>query len=75
MHANFIVNNGGATAEELSRRHVRERVREDSGVRLELEVTLMGKLGGRLELNRRVQPWWRMGSGALFGKHEGRICA
>lgn len=45
VHANFIVNNGSATAEEVITliRHVRERVREDSGVRLEPEVTLMGK--------------------------------
>ena len=45
MHANFIVNNGGATAAEIV--HLialaRRRVREQFGVELELEVELRGE--------------------------------
>lgn len=45
MHAGFIVNIGGATAEdvlELARR-VRERVLEQSGTELELEIQVVGE--------------------------------
>lgn len=45
QHANFILNQGGATAADvislISR--VRERIRESNGLILEPEVTLMGK--------------------------------
>lgn len=44
-HANFIVNEGGATAaqvEELIER-IRERVERDAGVRLDLEVRIVGE--------------------------------
>lgn len=44
VHANFIVNSGGATASDVVRliRRVQNRVEEHSGVRLELEVRLLG---------------------------------
>jgi UDP-N-acetylmuramate dehydrogenase len=44
VHANFIVNEGGATADEVMRLidTVRERVFRVHGVRLELEVQLVG---------------------------------
>ena len=44
MHANFIVNTGGATAADVVAliARARRRVREDFGVRLELEVELRG---------------------------------
>ncbi|MFQ5811380.1 MAG: UDP-N-acetylmuramate dehydrogenase [Armatimonadota bacterium] len=43
-HAGFIVNRGGATAADVIRLidHVRETVAERTGVRLELEVRIMG---------------------------------
>ena len=43
-HANFIVNRGGATACDVLRlvRRVRDRVLDESGIRLELEVKLVG---------------------------------
>ena len=45
LHANFIINEGGASAEEVIAliRRVRERVKETNGLLLEPEVTLMGK--------------------------------
>jgi UDP-N-acetylmuramate dehydrogenase len=45
QHANFIVNRGAATAADIEAliRYVRERVAEDSGVRLEPEVRLVGR--------------------------------
>ena len=45
VHANFIVNRGGATAEEVIGliRRVRSKVRDSSGVVLEPEVTLLGR--------------------------------
>ena len=44
-HANFILNQGGATADEVISliQRVRDRVRESNGLVLEPEVTLMGK--------------------------------
>lgn len=44
-HANFILNQGGATAGEVISliRRVRERIKESNGLLLEPEVTLMGK--------------------------------
>ena len=53
-HANFIVNRGGATAVEVLRliERVRERVREQSGVDLELEVN--------------VAEAWKAGAGRLL---------
>ena len=44
-HANFILNQGGATAGEVISliQRVRDRVRESNGLVLEPEVTLMGK--------------------------------
>ena len=45
VHANFIVNRGEATAEEVIGliRRVRSKVRDSSGVVLEPEVTLLGR--------------------------------
>jgi UDP-N-acetylenolpyruvoylglucosamine reductase len=45
MHANFILNKGGATADEVISliQRVRERIRESKGLTLQPEVTLMGK--------------------------------
>ena len=48
-HAGFVVNNGGtAKASDVMRLidYVVEKVYEDSGVRLEKEVRLVGKFGG-----------------------------
>jgi UDP-N-acetylmuramate dehydrogenase len=47
LHANYIVNTGGGSAADVLRviEAVRERVRRESGVELELEVKLVG-LGG-----------------------------
>jgi UDP-N-acetylmuramate dehydrogenase len=47
LHANYIVNAGGATAADVLRviEAVRQRVRREAGVELELEVKLVG-LGG-----------------------------
>ncbi len=44
-HANFIVNDGTASAADIERliEHVREAVEARSGVRLELEVCIMGE--------------------------------
>lgn len=44
VHANFIVNRGGATADQVMRlvERVRERVRSVHGIELELEVQLVG---------------------------------
>ena len=52
IHANFIVNRGGATAGDVLRliRRVRERVFETSGTRLELEIELVG------DFDREEQP-------------------
>ena len=43
-HAGFVVNRGGATAEDVLRlmEQVRERVLRDTGVELEPEVKLLG---------------------------------
>ncbi len=45
VHANFIVNQGGATADEVIRliRRVRGKVKDSTGVELQPEVTLLGK--------------------------------
>jgi len=45
VHANYIVNDGGATAEDVLRLTdiMRERVLQECGVELELEVQLIGK--------------------------------
>jgi UDP-N-acetylmuramate dehydrogenase len=47
MHANYIVNVGGATAADVLRviETIRERVRREWQVELELEVKLVG-VGG-----------------------------
>ena len=44
VHANFIVNDGNATAADVARliRHVRRRVLDEHGVLLELEIQLIG---------------------------------
>ena len=44
-HANFIINTGSATAEDVERliETVRERVQADSGIVLELEVRILGE--------------------------------
>jgi UDP-N-acetylmuramate dehydrogenase len=46
VHANFIVNHGGATASEVIRlmKRVRAAVEEKSGIRLMPEVQLMGEM-------------------------------
>ncbi len=48
MHANFIVNRGGATAEQAWSliRTARETVLERFGIELELEIELLGDWGG-----------------------------
>lgn len=45
QHANFILNQGGATADEVISliQRVRQRIRESKGLTLVPEVTLMGK--------------------------------
>ena len=45
VHANFIVNHGGATADEVIGliRRVRNKVKDSSGVVLEPEVTILGR--------------------------------
>ena len=45
VHANFIVNEGGATAEDVISlmKKVRRRVNEETEVNLEPEVGLLGK--------------------------------
>ena len=45
VHANFIVNQGGATANEVINliRRVRGKVKDSTGVELQPEVTLLGK--------------------------------
>jgi UDP-N-acetylenolpyruvoylglucosamine reductase len=45
VHANFIVNKGGATADEVISliRRVRGKVKDSTGVELQPEVTLLGK--------------------------------
>jgi len=45
LHANFIINLGGATAAEVRRliERVRQRVAEQAGVRLELEIVYQGE--------------------------------
>jgi UDP-N-acetylenolpyruvoylglucosamine reductase len=44
VHGNFIVNRGGATASDVLRLvdRIRERIRRDTGIELELEVRLVG---------------------------------
>jgi UDP-N-acetylmuramate dehydrogenase len=44
VHGNFIINHGGATAADVRRliERIRERVRGEAGVSLELEVRLVG---------------------------------
>jgi UDP-N-acetylmuramate dehydrogenase len=44
VHANFIVNHGGATANDVIRliERARERVAEETGIRLETEVEILG---------------------------------
>ena len=47
VHANFIVNEGGATAEDVISlmQKVRKRVQEEAQINLEPEVGLLGKNG------------------------------
>lgn len=47
-HANFIINRGRATAQDVERliREVRDRVKADSGIALELEVRVVGENDG-----------------------------
>ena len=44
-HANFIINNGSATADDVERliRLIRQRVKADCGVLLDLEVQILGE--------------------------------
>jgi UDP-N-acetylmuramate dehydrogenase len=46
-HANFIINHGNATADDLERLigHVRDTVEREHGVRLNTEVRIMGAAG------------------------------
>ncbi len=48
VHANFIVNHGGATASDVLRliEHAREQVERASGIRLETEVKILGATNG-----------------------------
>ncbi len=45
LHCNFLINNGGATADEIERlgEEVREKVFANSGIRLEWEIKRIGK--------------------------------
>ncbi len=45
LHANFIINDGSATSSEIERLigHVRDRVKKNCGVGLQLEVRIMGR--------------------------------
>jgi UDP-N-acetylmuramate dehydrogenase len=45
IHGNFIVNEGGATAEDVISlmRKVKGRVRDENGIELEPEVDLLGQ--------------------------------
>jgi UDP-N-acetylmuramate dehydrogenase len=47
MHANYFVNTGGATADDVTglMRHARRAVRERFGAELEPEVKLIGRRG------------------------------
>ena len=47
MHANYIVNTGGATASDVKKliEHVQRTVQERFGVKLEPEVKLIGSRG------------------------------
>ena len=44
IHGNFIINEGGATASEILNliSIVRDRVRRERGIELEMEVTVVG---------------------------------
>ena len=46
-HCGFVINRGGATAQNVMDlvRHVQEEVKKQSGVELELEVKLLGFSG------------------------------
>ena len=48
VHANFIVNHGGATADEVLRLidRARDSVQSKTGITLETEVQLIGEAGG-----------------------------
>jgi UDP-N-acetylenolpyruvoylglucosamine reductase len=48
VHANFIINEGGATAEDVLALMdlIRLRVREARGIELELEVEIVGEASG-----------------------------
>jgi UDP-N-acetylenolpyruvoylglucosamine reductase len=45
VHANFIVNDGGATAEEILSliARIKEKVRGERGIELETEVSIIGE--------------------------------
>jgi UDP-N-acetylmuramate dehydrogenase len=45
MHGNFIVNAGGATAEDVLQviRYVKDRILELYGVKMETEVEIIGR--------------------------------
>ncbi len=47
VHANFIVNKGNATARDVMAlvEHIRDRVKKDQGVELELEIRVIGEEG------------------------------
>jgi UDP-N-acetylmuramate dehydrogenase len=47
-HANFIINTGNATARDIEEliAEIRARVRESSGVDLELDVRVLGDAAG-----------------------------
>ena len=48
VHANFIVNAGSATAEDVYELilHVKENVLNEEGVELQEEIKLLGEMGG-----------------------------
>ena len=58
MHANFIVNDGGATATEILSLigKIRERARVERGIELETEVSIIGEDPVNGEILRSITP-------------------
>ena len=46
VHANFIVNDGGATASDIAAlmEKIREKARQDRGIELESEIIMLGEV-------------------------------
>ena len=51
IHANFFINHGGATSTDIGRliQTAREKVARQTGIKLELEVELLGDWSGIIE--------------------------